>query len=179
MLTFSIYRLLLPRLSHLAMSALLLACSHAALALPEDRNQPVQLKANSAELDDRKGVSVYIGQVHIKQGSMEIFSDKATIYSDDQGIKQIIATGNPVRFKQKPAVDKPWTHGRSLIMEYHADIDRVILKEEAELTQAEDRFKGDRIQLDIESDVVTATSKGKQQGSQVEMFLPPRNKDNN
>ncbi len=160
----------------LTLTALLCWLSSAALALPDDKNQPIQLKADSAEMDDRKGISVYIGQVHVKQGSLEIEADKVTIYSDDQGVKQIVAIGRPVKFRQQPKIDEPLTEGFALTLEYYADIDRAVFIDQAKLIQGGDTFTGDRIQFELEQDIVTASSKGKQAGSQVEMFLPPRKK---
>ena len=42
--------------------------SAGAWALPDDREQPIRVQADSAELDDRQGVAVYHGNVIITQG---------------------------------------------------------------------------------------------------------------
>lgn len=142
-------------------------------ALPSDKDQPIQLKADMAEIDDKNKVSVYVGNVFVKQGSLEITADKITVYSDENGVKEMIAVGKPVYFEQQSKVDAPLTKGYGLTMEYYVDQDLTILIEEAKLTQAGDIFTGDRIEYEMDVDVVTATSE--KPGSQVEMILPPRN----
>lgn len=155
---------------------ILLTCLLAsqAYALPDDKDQPIQLKADSAEINDSKKVSIYLGNVFLKQGSMEIRADKVTVYSDDEGVKEMVAIGQPVKFRQQSKVNEPFTKGSALQLEYYADKDLAIFIEQAKLIQDGDSFSGDRIEFEIENEIVTATSKNK--GSQVEMFLPPRNK---
>ena len=46
----------------------LAAASPTSWALPSDRDQPIRVQADSAELDDKQGVAVYRGAVVITQG---------------------------------------------------------------------------------------------------------------
>jgi len=39
--------------------------------MPEDRNQPIRVQADTAELDDLRGVAVYRGDVVITRGHDE------------------------------------------------------------------------------------------------------------
>lgn len=144
------------------------------MALPDDKDQPIQLRADSAEINDKKQISVYIGNVFIKQGSMELKADKITVYSDDNGVKEMVAIGNMANFRQQREVGGAFTTGKALRIEYFAEIDETILIDKAELVQEGDIFTGDRIRFEMEKDVVTATSHNK--GSQVQMTLPPRKK---
>ena len=54
--------------------------STSAWALSSDKNKPVEVEADSFNLDDAKKVTIYSGNVIITQGSMEIMADKVTIY---------------------------------------------------------------------------------------------------
>ena len=65
-----------------------------AIALPEDRNQPIQLEASRGQIDQKTGVSVYEGNVVISQGSMRLNADVATIHIKDGGFQRMEATGN-------------------------------------------------------------------------------------
>ncbi|HBB78519.1 MAG TPA: lipopolysaccharide transport periplasmic protein LptA, partial [Pseudomonas sp.] len=67
----------------LGLSAFLLGST--AWALPEDRNQPIRIQADTAELDDNQGVAVYRGDVVITQGTMIITGDTVTITQDANG----------------------------------------------------------------------------------------------
>ena len=63
--------------------SLALACaSSVAMALPSDREQPIRVQADSAELDERQGVAVYRGSVVITQGTLKITGDTVTITQD-------------------------------------------------------------------------------------------------
>lgn len=151
-----------------------LVISPSLAALPDDKNQPIQLRADSAEINDKKQISVYIGNVFIQQGSMELKADKITVYSDDDGVKEMVAIGEMVNFRQQREIGGAFTIGKAKRVEYFADIDEAIFIDNAELVQDGDIFKGDRIKFEMEKDIVTATSH--QKGSQVLMTLPPRKK---
>ena len=57
-------------------SALLLAAlvagAPAARALSTDRDQPIEIEADFAELDDSRGVTMYKGNVIVTQGSLKL-----------------------------------------------------------------------------------------------------------
>ncbi len=152
----------------------LIVTSPFAAALPDDKDQPIQLKADSAEIDDQKQISIYVGNVFLKQGSLEIKADKITVYSDDNGVREMVAIGKPANFRQQQEVNGPFTTGNAQRVEYFAEIDEAIFIDKAKLVQDGDTFTGDRIKFEIENDIVTATSHNK--GSQVQMTLPPRKK---
>jgi lipopolysaccharide export system protein LptA len=44
------------------------------MALSSDREQPINLEADAADIDDLKGISIYTGNVVLTQGSMVIKS---------------------------------------------------------------------------------------------------------
>ena len=74
----------------------LAAASSTSWALPSDRDQPIRVQADSAELDDKQGVAVYRGSVVITQGSLKITGDTVTLTVGD-GSKlttQVVVLGN-------------------------------------------------------------------------------------
>ncbi len=157
-------------------SLVLLLLPLSSKALEGDKDQPIQLTADSAEIDDKKGISVYIGKVFLKQGSLEVEADKLTIYSDEQGVSQMIAVGRPVKFRQQPKPKDPLTKGYALKMEYDVAADHATFIEKAKLLQGGDTFKGDRIEFDIGKDVVSAFSDSKDPKDRVQMVIQPRKK---
>ena len=70
---------------------MLLAVARAALALPEDAQQPINIHADSAELDQNKNIAIYHGSVKMEQGTMLVTGDKMTIELEDQQVVRIIA----------------------------------------------------------------------------------------
>jgi lipopolysaccharide export system protein LptA len=66
-----------------------------------DRSKPINLEADSVTLDDLRKIGVYQGNVILIQGTLMMRADKVDVSQDDNGLKTVIATGNPVSFRQK------------------------------------------------------------------------------
>jgi len=150
---------LLAILRAILLSAFAVLClpEGSALALSTDQDQPIYIEADSVDIDDREGVSVYQGQVDVKQGSIHLTADKVTIYQKERKADRIVATGKPVTFKQRTDDGKE-VNGHALRVEYDVNREELVLINEAELTQGVDRFASDRILYDRKSAVVKAGS---------------------
>lgn len=66
-----------------------------------DRGKPINLEADSVTLDDLRKTGIYQGNVILIQGTLMMRADKVDVSRDDSGLKTVIATGNPVSFRQK------------------------------------------------------------------------------
>ena len=120
----------------LGLSAFWLGAS--AWALPEDREQPIRVQADTAELDDRQGVAVYRGDVVITQGTMKITGDTVTITQDDNGDVEVFTSiGKPAYYEQKPAVDKEIVKAYGLTIQYFAANERIVLIDQAKVVQVD------------------------------------------
>jgi lipopolysaccharide export system protein LptA len=144
-------------------------------ALPEDRNQPIQLEASRGQIDQKTGVSVYEGNVVISQGSMRLNADVATIHVKDGGFQRMEATGNPVNLRYRPTADKPEILGASQRVEYDVAGAKVIMSGNARLAQGQDVFTGDRVEYDLKSDVVRARGAGN--NGRIQFTIQPRAQD--
>jgi lipopolysaccharide export system protein LptA len=163
-----------PRnLSQLALLTvpLLAYVSSIALGMPQDREQPIQLEADRAELDQKTGVSVYQGNVVITQGSMRLAADKATVFTDNGVFQRIEAMGQPVTWRYKPADDKDELFGTSQRMEYDASKNTIIMTKSAKVIQNKDVFTGDRIDYDLTADLVKARG---EDGRRIQITIQPR-----
>ncbi len=117
-----------------------------ASALESDSEQPLEVEANAAELDERQSTSLYIGEVEVTQGSMRILADEVLVHhKENNQPRKIIAIGNPVRYRQLLDDDPEEMRARALRMEYETDRQEITLIDEAEVIQGEDRFASDRI----------------------------------
>lgn len=156
----------------------LAAGSAAGWALPSDRNQPIRISSDTAELDEKQGVSVYRGRVRITQGSMLIRGDKVTVEADDDGIRKMIAVGQPARYEHKPSANQPLVKAQGQVIQFLSDKNQVVILKGAKLEQDDNIFQGDRINYDIKKQLVKAHSKGgTQTGStsqRVEIVIQPR-----
>ena len=165
-----------PRWLHAVLRAgLVLACLTApgALALPGDRDQPIHITADKALRDEVKGVTVYTGNVHLVQGSMELDADKLTIYHNTDVADEIIAEGKPAKMRQQPELDKGIVHAHALVITYFKYEDRVHLQTEARIEQDGSVVEGDAIDYFIEKQVITAESDETREDNKVVVVIPP------
>lgn len=158
-----------PRLKFLLLLWFLLPAL--AWALPDDRRQPIRLEADSAELDQKTGISIYQGNVVISQGSMRMVADTATIYFKDGRFERIEAVGKPVDLRYKPSVDKPEIQGTGQRVVYNAVTAKVVMTQNAKIVQGQDSFTGDRIEYDLEKDQVKANS---DKGKRIQFIIQPQ-----
>ncbi len=142
------------------LAAALTLAAPLAVALPEDRNQPIQLEASRGQLDQKTGVSVYEGNVVITQGSMRLTADTATIYVKDSSFQRMDAVGSPANLRYKPAVDKPEIEGTGKRVEYDVASGKVVLSGGVRVVQGQDVFTGDRVEYDLKDDVIRARGAG-------------------
>ena len=144
--------------------ALLWALSGAAPGLSSDKDQPLDLEADSAEIDEAKAQSTYIGNVVATQGSMRLESDRLTIFHPDSKPQRLEAVGNPVRFQQLPDNSNELVRARAQRMDYRFDSEELLLTGDAFVVQGKDTFKSDRITYDRVKSVVKggAAAQGKQ-----------------
>ena len=156
--------------------ALLAAISGPALALATDKDQPLDLEADSAEIDEGKGMSVYTGNVIAIQGSMRLESDRLTIFHTGAKAERLEAEGKPARFQQLPDDSPEPVKARALRLEYRLDSEELTLIGEAVVMQGKDTFKSDRIIYDRVRSVVKggAAAEGKER---VRITVDPQGRD--
>lgn len=138
---------------------LCLGCStlpHLAAALSSDRNQPMYVEADRADIDDKQGVSVYHGNVKITQGTLQLTADELTVTTKNGDIVKAIALGKPATYRQRPDNKPQDVEAEALRMEYYADEQKIILLQKAVVRQAGDTFRSERIHYDIATDKVNA-----------------------
>ena len=141
--------------------ALLMACG-AAAALESDNTKPIELSADYADIDEGKGLSIYKGDVDLRQGSMHLRADVVTVHHTGRKPSKMVAEGNPVKFDQQ-SNDSP-VHGQAKRAEYEVGTENIILIGDAVVVQDKDTMRSDRIVYDRVRSVVKAgaAAQGKQ-----------------
>lgn len=140
--------------------SLCLLAPDAALALRSDKDQPIHIAADHANINAKQGISVYQGNVRVTRGSMHLEADTVTVYSTQDKIKKMVAVGNPAHFRDLPDNNKGVIRATAQRMEYYADQNQVILLDHAVVLQGGNKFSSQRIVYDIVQDVVTAGQQG-------------------
>lgn len=157
-----------------ALPAVLLSIvvSTQALALPDDRDQPIRIEADEALRDEKQGFTRYEGNVKMDQGSLHIEADQITVYHDEQQADRILARGKPAKLQQQPALDKAPVKARAEIIEYHKAEDRVQLRQNAHIEQDGSIVTGDSIDYFISEQLVRADSDKSRGEGRVQVVIP-------
>lgn len=132
-----------------------------AMAQQDDASAPIEVAADSLELDDRAGTAVYTGEVDIRQGSMRLTGNRVEIQRNDQGqLSLATATGERAYIEQQPDPSEPVVRGWGRTIIYHVAERRVELIDRAELHQGGDTFDGGYLEYFLDSRVVQARAEG-------------------
>jgi lipopolysaccharide export system protein LptA len=131
-------------------------------ALESDQDQPIELTADYADIDESRGLSVYKGDVDLQQGSMRLRADIVTVHHVDRKPERMVAEGQPVKFQQQS--DKGPVKGEARRAEYEVGTENLILIGDAVVVQGKDSMRSDRIIYDRVRSVVKAgaAAKGKE-----------------
>ncbi|MCX7089372.1 MAG: lipopolysaccharide transport periplasmic protein LptA [Methylococcales bacterium] len=134
----------------------LLSVNQWVMALEGDSEQPITIDSNSATYDSKQGTSVYEGNVVAIQGSMRMDADKLVVFIVNGAIDKLVSTGNPVNFKQLPAVGKDEIKGRSLTAEYYPAKKLLVLIKQAVVWQGQNLSSSELILYDSGNSVIKA-----------------------
>jgi len=150
-------------------------------ALEDDREQPLRVVANSAEHNERSGVTVYTGNVVITQGSMRIEADVVTLKGRDNRIDNMVAEGNPARLQQQPKPEDPMMYARAQRIIYFVADDRVQLIDKASIEQNDSVVNSDEIEYLVKQRIVKAHGSVKASNGEapkrVEFIYTPQKKE--
>jgi lipopolysaccharide export system protein LptA len=143
-----------------------------ALALPDDRTQTITIESNSAERDQKTGLTQYQGNVVINQGSLVIEADQVTVYYKDNKVSRIVCLGLPASYQQQAAADGGLIIAKAETIVYLLAQDEINLKSNAVLSRNGTLIKGDSINYDLENE--TWKAKGNQRGEQkrIQLVIP-------
>ncbi len=121
-----------------------------AFALSTDKEKDIEIEADSAEMDDLKGITIYRGDVIVVQGSIRMTGHTMTVHFDDNDdMELVIMQGTPATYRQLPDNSKNYDEAEALQMEYYALKDYIILKEKALVTKPDgSTMSGKRIDYD-------------------------------
>ncbi len=159
-----ISRISYPHPARMLATIALLAWASASAALPDDRNQPINIEADGVEIDDGRQLSIYSGQVELRQGSMHLWADRITVHHKaSRHPNRIVVEGKPARFRQLSDEKGTEVKAKAMRMEYDSASEKILLIDQAKLTQGKDIFASDRILYDRNKAVVKAgaSAKGK------------------
>lgn len=126
-----------------------LFCLLLALALPaaalEDASQPVTVEADQLEVNRKTGISIYQGNVRMRQGSTLLLAERLELHSTDKQLTAGFADGSPAHIEQRDPETGELLRGQALRMEYRFDDGQLILRQKAHLWRGSDEFSGEHL----------------------------------
>jgi lipopolysaccharide export system protein LptA len=131
---------------------------------------PVNIQADSAQMDDRTGIATYSGDVVVTHGDMTLWADQITIHTEDRRPVRIEAEGNPARV-ESPDLSQRQRVATARNMEYTFDDEVLVLVRNARVQTATEDTRGDRIRYDLINDVVRVEGRD---GERVQITIQPR-----
>ena len=141
-------------------------------ALSSDREQPMLIEADRAELDDARGISIYRGNVKVTQGTLVLTGDIMTVHNKGNDVEKVIMEGKPATYKQRPDNKDKDVRARAQHMEYFTSPEKIILTGQAEVDQSGDVLRSERIEYDVATDKVNAGTD--QPNERVRITIQPR-----
>jgi len=157
--------------------ALLVLPAGAVRALPTDKDQPISVEADKLEIRDAEKISIYEGNVHLVQGSLEITSERMVIhFNDADELEMMEMTGAPARFRQLDDQREEMI-GEARQINYLESESMLELIEEASFSRAGDSIESNRIRINTENNSIQAGDA--QTDERVKMLIQPRQKPAN
>ena len=121
-------------------------------ALPDDKNQSLRITATKQEIDLKVGEVIYIGDVKLVQGTLEINAQKLTVHKDkNQNEESITAEGSPARYQQQPEPGKPFIHAEASVIHYNFKTEQLMLDKNVSIEQNGSVTKAGHVDYDIKS----------------------------
>ncbi|MFV8782270.1 lipopolysaccharide transport periplasmic protein LptA [Microbulbifer sp. SA54] len=152
-----------------------LLLSTQALALPNDREQPIKVSADKLEANRSKNITVYSGNVVISQGSLQIRANRVEVFGNAQGeIEKVVATGSPAHFQQQVEANTNPVKARAKRIEFLVGNDALQLTGAADIDRDGNTLSAERIDYDLKSEQMKA--QGRSDKERVEMIWKPESK---
>ncbi len=137
----------------------LLACMPAAAA--DRRDQPVAIRADHIELNERTGHALYRGQVRLQQGDVTIRAERLEAWQRDGKTMRTLASGRPASFHQAPATPgDEATEFTAARIDYHVRQRIVHASGNAVAARGQDRFQATTLRYEIEPRRLSAGGQG-------------------
>ncbi len=141
---------MMPRRASLVLFALL-AVPLYALAVDSDRQLPVRLRADRIDVDQKKGLSLYRGNVVFSQGTLRVTAARAEVQNRASAVETVTAEGKPATFRHRPEGQTEYIEGEANRIVYHALERRTDLFGDVQVQRGRDLFRSAVLHYDIEN----------------------------
>lgn len=134
----------------MAFGCLFFAPSHLLAGPASDRKAPTKVDSDQLKHDDRKGVTVFIGNVVLSKGSLVMKGDRLELKQMPDGSSRGVLTGTPALIRQRRTIENEWMVGRANRIDYDSQTEVSVLTGNAVMRRLsgeneKDRIAGDRL----------------------------------
>ena len=143
-----------------------------------DNTQPIKIQADNLNASEKKGKSVYSGNVEVQQGSLQISGERIEVTHPDGQLEKAITTGKPARFKRYNSAENAWVIGQANKIEYNTQSKTVLLSGNAQIEQpGKHLIKGSELFYDINKQTLNANSNNNDKQRVSVTFSPQLNEN--
>ncbi len=165
-------------LNRLLLLCLMLLCVPVSHAEKADRDKPIDIDADKAEVDDARQISTFTGNVVVVQGTMVIHGDKMVVTQDKDGFKHGTAYGHPATYRQKREGLDEYVEGYGERIEYDTRANMVDFYVHARVKRGQDEVRSEHVTYNASTEIFQADDKGADNGApkRVHAVLYPKPK---
>ena len=127
-------------------------------ARSDDSEQPLHITADTAELNDKTGISIYRGNVRMVQGTTIITGDSVTVFTQERKVSKMISLGELATY-QETADDGDILFSEAEEMHFYKLEDRVELFRRGKITENDSVFQSEHIIYYLEDGLIDAGTK--------------------
>lgn len=162
----------------LSIFLMIMCCASVSFALESDNQQPLELKASSADINQSEHKGIYSDGVEFDQGSTHIRADRAITKTDNNNkLTMAVIYGNAqnqAHYWSQMEKNKPDLHAYADMIEYYPDKKIIRLIGNARVEQGENLFTAPKISYDIQKrHILSSTMKNNNQKTVI-VFHPQR-----
>ncbi|HXZ91572.1 MAG TPA: lipopolysaccharide transport periplasmic protein LptA [Burkholderiales bacterium] len=143
-----------------------------------DRDKPMQIEADHMTSDEARRVTIFDGNVVVTQGTITVRADRIVVRQDQDQLRHITATGNPVRFRERAdaAGGRPgtWIEGQARRVEIDERDEKVDLFDDARVTRDGDEVRGEHIALDQRAESFSVSGGAQAPDGRVRAVIQPK-----
>lgn len=140
--------------------------------LPSDRRAPIQISTREAVRDEVAGTTTYRGDVHFRQGTLEIRADEVTVESRGAEPDRLTAIGTPAQVEQVLREGEPRVHAEARRIVYVRNDGLLRLRGDCVLRQGETTLHSAIIDYHAEEQTIEAYA-DPSSGQRVRSVIPP------
>ncbi len=137
------------------------------------------IEADSVESNESTGLTVYRGNVDVRQGTMKVTGDTLMIERKGGKTRIVTVTGKPATYRQRPDNRDQDVTAEAYKLQFYPQSNLIKLEKSAKIEQRDNLFTGNVIEYDNQNDIIRAegsistTDIGAETGGRVHMTIQP------